>query len=114
MLSTLRWAGAAANANNLEDPNTTFDPTLPCSSGEEVARDALVLTDVPAKLIERLQKKPQEMSPSCSHENAESTLRFYEEDITVSCMWLSRGSRTSGCTNYYRGVRRTMRAGPLT
>ena len=64
MLSTLRWAGAAANANSLADPNATFDPTLPCVSGEEAARDALVLADVPTKLIERLQKKPQEISPS--------------------------------------------------
>ena len=83
MLSTLRWAGAAANANSLADPNATFDPTLPCASGEEAARDALVLADVPTKLIERLQKKPQEISPSCLYENAESILRFYEEDIVL-------------------------------
>ena len=54
MLSTLRWAGTAANANNLADPNATFDPTLPCANGEEAARDALVLTDVPVKLVETL------------------------------------------------------------
>ena len=54
MLSTLRWAGKATNANSLADPNATFDPTLPCASGEEAARDALVLADVPTKLIERL------------------------------------------------------------
>ena len=54
MLSTLRWAGAAANVNSLVDPNVTFDPTLPCVSGEEAARDALVLANVPTKLIERL------------------------------------------------------------
>ena len=83
MLSTLRWAGAAANANSLADPNATFDPTLPCASGEEAARDALVLADVPTKLFERLQKKPQEISPSCLYENAESILRFYEEDIVL-------------------------------
>ena len=83
MLSTLRWAGAAANANSLADPNATFDPTLPCVSGEEAARDALVLADVPTKLVERLQKKPQEISPSCLYENAESILRFYEEDIIL-------------------------------
>ena len=83
MLSTLRWAGAAANANSLADPNATFDPTLPCVSGEEAARDALVLADVPSKLIERLEKKPQEISPSCLYENAESILRFYEEDIVL-------------------------------
>ena len=83
MLSTLRWAGVTANANSLADPNATFDPTLPCASGEEAARDALVLADVPTKLIERLQKKPQEISPSCLYENAESILRFYEEDIIL-------------------------------
>ena len=54
MLRTLRWVGATANANSLADPNATFDPTLPCVSGEEAARDALVLADVPTKLIERL------------------------------------------------------------
>ena len=83
MLSTLRWAGAAANANSLADPNATFDPTLPCVSGEEAARDALVLADVPTKLIERLQKKPQEISPFCLYENASSILRFYDEDIIL-------------------------------
>ena len=83
MLSTLRWAGAAANANNLADPNTTFDPTSPCANGEEAARGALVLADVPTKLIERLEKKPQEMSPSCLYENAESILRFHEEDMVL-------------------------------
>ena len=41
MLNTLRWARAAANANSLTDPNATFDPTLPCVSGEEAVRDAL-------------------------------------------------------------------------
>ena len=46
MLSTLRWAGSAANANNLADPNASFDPTLSCVSGEDAARDALVLADV--------------------------------------------------------------------
>ena len=33
MLSTLRWAGSAANANSLADPNASFDSTLPCASG---------------------------------------------------------------------------------
>ena len=83
MLSTLRWAGTAANSNSLTDPNATFDPTLPCVSGEEAARDALVLADVPTKLIERLQKKSQQIGPSCLYENAESILRFYEEDIVL-------------------------------
>ena len=63
MLSTLRWAGSAANANSLADPNSTFDPTLSCASGEEAARDALVMADVP-KLVERLEKKPQEIVPN--------------------------------------------------
>ena len=40
MLSTLRWAGKSANANSLADPNATFDPALPCASGEEAAVDA--------------------------------------------------------------------------
>ena len=53
MLSTLRWAGAAANTNSLADPNATFDPTLPCVNGEEAVRDALVLADVPTKQIGR-------------------------------------------------------------
>ena len=43
----------------------------------------MVLSDVPTKLIERLQKKPQEIIPSCLYENAESILRFYEEDIVL-------------------------------
>ena len=83
MLSTLRWAGSAANANSLADPNSAFDPTLPCASGEDVARDALVMADVPKKLIERLEKKPQEIGPDCLFENAESILRFFEEDIVL-------------------------------
>ena len=83
MLSTLRWAGSAANANSLADPNSTFDPTLPCVSGEEAARDALVMADVPKQLLERLEKKPQEIGPNCLFENAESILRFFEEDIVL-------------------------------
>ena len=83
MLSTLRWAGAAANANSLADPNASFDPTLPCASGEEAARDSLVYADAPKKLIERLEAKPQEIGPDCLFENAESILRFYEEDIIL-------------------------------
>ena len=83
MLITLRWAGSAANTNSLADPNSTFDPSLPCVSGEEAARDALVMADVPKKLIERLEKKPQEIGPDCLYENAESILRFFEEDIVL-------------------------------
>ena len=83
MLSTLRWAGSAANANSLADPNATFDPTLPCASGEEAARDTIVKADAPKRLLERLAKKPQEISPDCLFENAESIIRFYEEDIIL-------------------------------
>ena len=83
MLSTLRWAGKAANANSLADPNATFDPTLPCASGEEAAVDALVKADAPKRLLERLQKKPQETGPDCLYENAESILHFFEEDIVL-------------------------------
>ena len=83
MLSTLRWAGKAANANSLADPNATFDPTLPCATGEEAAVDALVKADAPKRLLERLQKKPQEIGPDCLYENAESILRFFEEDIVL-------------------------------
>lgn len=83
MLSTLRWAGAAANANSLADPNASFDPTLPCVSGEEAARDSLIYADAPKKLTERLESKPQEIGPDCLFENAESILRFYEEDIIL-------------------------------
>ena len=54
MLSTLRWVGKAVNANSLADPNVTFDPTLPCVSGEEVAVDALVKADVLKRSMERL------------------------------------------------------------
>ena len=83
MLSTLRWAGNAANANSLADPNASFDPTLPCASGEDAASDALVYADAPKNLIELLDKKPQRIGPGCLYENAESILRFYEEDIIV-------------------------------
>ena len=51
MLSTLRWAGKAANANSLADPNATFDPTLPCVSGEETDVDAHVKSDAPNKRL---------------------------------------------------------------
>ena len=61
MLSTLRWAGKAANANSLADPNATFDPTLPCASGEEAAVDALVKADANKRLLDKLQKKSQEI-----------------------------------------------------
>ena len=81
MLSTLRWAGKAVNANSLADPNASFDPALPCASGEEEARDVLVYADAPKRLIERLENKPQEIGSNCLFENAESILRFYEEDI---------------------------------
>ena len=83
MLSTLRWAGSAANANSLADPNATFDPTLPCASGEEAARDALVYADVPKTLADRIKAKPQRIGPACLYENAQSVLRFYEEDIIL-------------------------------
>ena len=83
MLSTSRWSGKDANANSLADPNTTFDPTLSCVSGEEAARDALVHVDVPKSLETRLLKKPQEIGHDCLFENAESILRFYEEDIIL-------------------------------
>ena len=83
MLSTLRWAGNAANANSLADPNATFDPTLPCASGEDAAIDALVYADAPKRLMERLEKKPQRIAPDCLFENAESILRFYEENIVL-------------------------------
>ena len=52
------------NANSLTDPNSTFDPTLSCVSGEEAARDALVMVDVSKQLVERLEKKPQEIGPN--------------------------------------------------
>ena len=83
MLSTLKWAGSAVNENSLADPNASFDPTLPCVSGADVARDALVMADAPKKLIERLEKKTQIISPECLHENAESILQFFEEDIEI-------------------------------
>ena len=83
MLSTLRWAGSAANTNSLADPNESFDPTLPCVSGEDAARDALVLANVPQKLVDILVKKPQKIGPDCLFENAESILHFYEEDIVL-------------------------------
>ena len=63
MLSTLRWAGEAANVNSFADPNASFDPTLPCVSGEEAARDSLVYADTPKKLIERLEAKPLSFQP---------------------------------------------------
>ena len=83
MSNTLRWAGSAVNANSLADPNSAFDPILPCASGEEAARDVLVLADVPKQLIKRLEKKPQEIGPNCLFENTENILHFYEEDIVL-------------------------------
>ena len=81
MLSTLRWTGVTANENSLADSNASFDPTLPCASGEDAVRDAIVYADAPKSLIERLVKKPQKIIPNCLYENAESILRFYEEDV---------------------------------
>ena len=43
----------------------------------------MVMADVPKHLVERLEKKPQEIGPNCLFENAESILRFYEEDIVL-------------------------------
>ena len=82
-MNALQWAGSAANANSLADPNAVFDPTLPCASGEDAAREALVRADVPESLSELLKQKPQEIGPNCLFENAEGILRFYEEDIIL-------------------------------
>ena len=86
MLNTLRWAGLTSNVNSLTDPNCTyctFDPTLPCVSGENTKRDSLVKADAPNQLLERLEKKPQRIGPDCLFENAENITRFFEEDIVL-------------------------------
>ena len=102
MLSTLRWAGTAANANSLTDPNSTFDPTLPCASGEDASRDALVKADAPKRLVERLAEKPQTIGPDCLFENAETILRFFEEDIVLHVwqMNCSQENMVSCCSEY--------------
>ena len=104
MLSTLRWAGSAANANSLADPNATFDPTLPCASGVEAARDALVYADEPTNLKERLAKKPQEIGPNCLYENAESILRFHEEDIVLHVVKQEVKDKRAGSSTYMTHV----------
>ena len=79
MLITLRWTGAAINTNILVDPNSSFDPNLPCESGEEAARDSLVYSDAPKQLIERLKAKPQEIGPDYLFENAEIRQGSYSD-----------------------------------
>ena len=56
-------------------------PALPCANGEEAARAAIIYADEPKALKKRLEEKTQEIGPNCLHENAESILHFYEEDI---------------------------------
>ena len=70
--------------NILADPNPIFDPTLPSVIGKEAAKDALVMADVPNnQLIDRFEKKPQEIGSNCLFENAEIMLWFYEDDIVL-------------------------------
>ena len=70
MFSSLKWAGSAANDNSLTNSAVPFDPSLPCSSGDDDARDAIVYADEPKKLIERLEKKPQEINVDSMYESA--------------------------------------------
>ena len=78
MLNTLRCVGSVVNTNNLTDPNSNFDSTLSCVSGEEVARDVLIMVDVSKQLVECLEKKPQEIGTNCLFENAKSDVLVFE------------------------------------
>ena len=49
--------------------------------GEEVD-DTLIWADVPEKLKERFESKPQQITESCLLENTKAILRLYENDIT--------------------------------
>ena len=62
MFSSLKWAGSAANDNSLTNATVPFDSSLPCASGNGDARDAIIYADEPKALIERLEKKPQEIN----------------------------------------------------
>ena len=86
MLSTLRCTGSAANLNSLVDPNSTFDPTLSHVSGEEAARDVLIMEDVPKQLfeVESLEKKPQEIRSNCLFEKLKVFFTFTKK--TSYCM----------------------------
>ena len=81
MFSSLKWAGAAANDNSLTNSAVAFDPSLPCASGDEDARDAIIYADEPKKLIKRLQDKPQEIDVDIMYESAKGIFRLYENDI---------------------------------
>lgn len=81
MFSSLKWAGAAANDNSLTNSNVSFDPSLPCASGDEDARDAIIYADEPKKLVKRLSEKPQEIHVDSMYESAKGIFRLYESDI---------------------------------
>ena len=81
MFSSLKWAVAAANDNSLTNSAVAFDPSLPCASGDEDARDAIIYADEPKKLIKRLQDKPQEIDVDSMYERAKGIFRLYENDI---------------------------------
>ena len=81
MFSSLKWAGSAANDNSLTNSAVPFDPSLPCTSGEEDARDAIVYADEPKNLVKRLAEKPQQIDVDSMQESAKSIFTLFENDI---------------------------------
>ena len=81
MFSSLKWAGSAANDNSLTNATVPFDSSLPCASENGDARDAIIYADEPKALIERLEKKPQEINTDSMQESAKGIFTLYENDI---------------------------------
>ena len=76
----MAWAGKSYRPNSLTTKGK-FNPRIPSVSGNKNAKEELVWQDVPENLRKRLEKKTQRITLDCLKENAESILRFYENDI---------------------------------
>ena len=77
----MAWVGSKARLNSLTGTGH-FNPSVPVDQPGEEGDDALIWADVPEKLKERLENKPQQITETCLLENAKAILRLYENDIT--------------------------------
>ena len=89
----MSWAGRSYRPNSLTTKGK-FNPRIPSVSGNKNAEDELVWYDVPKNLKTRLEKKTQKVTVDCIKENAESILRFYENDIIEHVLQMQLQSKT--------------------
>ena len=90
---SMSWAGRSYRPNSLTTKGK-FNPRIPSVSGNKNAEDELVWYDVPKNLKTRLEKKTQKITVDCIRENAESILRFYENDIVEHVLQMQLQSKT--------------------